>query len=423
MSVAIPKFPIPFGLALLAITGLASAQTAPALPPFETPPVLDAQRILRPEFLGGPLFSVRREVPTKAGINSYTIDSAFGVFHAEGNTALVQRIAEIQAIARLREISRTDSYKKALADAAKSPLKLAQSAVEHPVDTAGGITKGLWKTVNGIGQSLKEVGQRRPQNTFEDSVPEDLIGLSTAKRRIALSLGVDPYSPNEVLQKDLKSVAWAAYGGKMTFSAALMPIGGTAGLVIRATATGGDTIAAVLDLSPGDLRLRNLKILLSLGVDRALANQFFNCRYLSPTHQTIIVDALAQLRGVPGTDKFLRLAAASDDETDALRYLRSAQLLVLLDRAMPIDRLSAYHGFPLAITRGGALLVPLDWDYACWTREGERFLVALKAGRIGDRPVTSVQIYLTGEASPSARTAAGLNGVALTEKALPGPLK
>jgi len=57
-------------------------------------------------------------VPTCAGRNAWTIDSDFGVFEADGNTMMIVR--EIAAIAKLREVSRTDEYKNALVVATTS---------------------------------------------------------------------------------------------------------------------------------------------------------------------------------------------------------------------------------------------------------------------------------------------------------------
>jgi hypothetical protein len=64
---------------------------------------------------------VREPVPTSAGMNQFTIDSDFGVFEADGNEMLLQRLKEIDAIARLGEISRTDEFKKSLACCGQKP--------------------------------------------------------------------------------------------------------------------------------------------------------------------------------------------------------------------------------------------------------------------------------------------------------------
>lgn len=415
---------VSFGLFLSSLPAFAQTLPTAPLPPFEAPPVLDARVILRSEFDQGYNFSVRPPVPTSKGLNHFTIDTAdSGVNLAEGNTALIQRIAEIQAIAKLREVSRSESYKQALQRAAKSPLTLAQNLVEHPVGTVGEMGKGLWKSVNSIGQSVKEVGQGRKQSKYEDSTMEDIIGFSKAKRGIALGLGVDPYSTNPELQKELKSIAWAAYAGQMTLTGALLPVGGAVGLTLRSVNTGSQTYAALRDLSPADLRLRNLKILLAMGVDRAQANAFLNNPSLSPLHQTVIVDSLEQLRGASGRAVFIRLAAAASSETDAIRYTRQAQLLAAINRSQPIAGVFNYRRVPLAMNRLGALIIPLEWDYAAWTKESAGFLDVIRSGQIGGHKFTSVQLYLTGVASPTLKSVLAANHIALAEKALPGPLR
>jgi len=78
---------------------------------FEELPVLNASEILRPEILAGPHHKVREPVPTYFGANQFTIDSEFGVFEAKGNEMLVRRIKEINAIAQLKDVSRTEEYK------------------------------------------------------------------------------------------------------------------------------------------------------------------------------------------------------------------------------------------------------------------------------------------------------------------------
>jgi hypothetical protein len=70
---------------------------------FEELPELKASEILKPELLKGPHFVVRDPVPTGSGMNQFTIDSDFGVFEADGNEMLLQRLKEIDAIARLQE--------------------------------------------------------------------------------------------------------------------------------------------------------------------------------------------------------------------------------------------------------------------------------------------------------------------------------
>src|ERR1051325_5791216 len=85
---------------------------------FEELPGLKASETLKPELLKGPHYVVRDPVPTASGMNQFTIDSDFGVFEADGNEMLLQRLKEIDAIARLGEVSRTDEFKNSILAAA-----------------------------------------------------------------------------------------------------------------------------------------------------------------------------------------------------------------------------------------------------------------------------------------------------------------
>src|ERR1700724_2368563 len=121
----------------------------------EEPPTLSAKQILKPDFLAGDGFTVQDEVPTSTGRNRYLITSEYGEFEADGNIMLERRIKEGAAIRKLKEVSRTDQYKKALKTATASPLVVAKDVVTNPVGTITGVPKGLFKFVNRAGQSMK----------------------------------------------------------------------------------------------------------------------------------------------------------------------------------------------------------------------------------------------------------------------------
>ena len=176
---------------------------------FEELPVLNASEILRPEFLTGPHHKVREPVPTYSGANQFTIDSDFGEFEANGNEMLVTRVNEINAIARLKEVSRTDEFKGALKNAAKAPIASAKNIVTDPVNTISNAPKGLMKFMRRAGESLKNVGNKSESHDAEGSKMQQLIGFSDAKRKVAISLDIDPYSTNTVLQHELDEIGRA----------------------------------------------------------------------------------------------------------------------------------------------------------------------------------------------------------------------
>jgi hypothetical protein len=172
-----------------------------ALSDYEELPELKASEILRPEILKGPYHQVREAVPTFSGANQFTIDSDFGIFEAEGNQTLLMRINEINAIARLKEVSRTDEFKNALVKAAKSPVAAAKAIVTDPVHAVTNVPKGIMKFIGRSGENVKHVGEKHEGKDPQGSKMQQIIGFSAAKRKVALSLGVDPYSTNTVLQR------------------------------------------------------------------------------------------------------------------------------------------------------------------------------------------------------------------------------
>jgi len=388
----------------------------------EEPPILIAKEILKPDFLAGDGFKVQDEVPTSTGRNRYFIISDYGEFEADGNIMLERRIREVAAIRKLKEVSRTDQYKNALKTAVASPLVVAKDVVTNPVGTITGVPKGLFKFVNRTGQRLKEKTQGRERTQYEDSNAANLIGFSKAKRTIAIQLGVDPYSSNETLQRELNGIAWATYAGKMTFSVGTMPIGGAAGLALSAAGVTNALNKTLLDQDPSELRLRNLKSMLAMGCDRAVANRFNNSTAYSPSMQTAIVMDLETLNGVANRAAFFDLAGSeATDEGDALFYVGTARILAELHAKKPLARLQQVGRIPVAVQKDGRAIVAIQWDYAAWTDNASRFIGLFKASDFGKKP-PGLTIAISGNASPLAQQNLKKEKIELITQTAPGPL-
>ena len=277
----------------LAFSAVAQTPQPGAIPravaAFEELPVLNASDILRPDILTGPHHKVREEVPTYSGANQFTIDSDFGVFEADGNEMLVRRIDEINAIARLKEVSRTDEFKEALRKAAKSPVATAKAIANDPVSTITNVPKGLMKFMGRIGEYVKGIGEKREGKDVEGSQLQQAIGFSDAKRKVAISLGVDPYSTNTVLQHELDGIAWASFAGGAAFSLATLPVGGAAGTALTVTEVSGDFNDILKEKSPTDLSMMNRRALLDMGATEKEADKFLDNNAFSPSAQTAFV--------------------------------------------------------------------------------------------------------------------------------------
>lgn len=320
---------------------------------YEELPELKASEILRENIFNGPYHKAREEVIPYAGANHYSIDSHFGVFEAEGNEMLVRRINEINAIAKLKEISRTDQYKEALVAAAKSPLAAAKQIVTDPIGTIANAPKGIVKFMSRVGESLKGIGKKQDSDKYEGSQMQRMIGFSDTKRKVAISLGVDPYSSNPVLQRELEGIASASFAGNATFSLGTLPLGGGAGIALTVTGTQNRLEDIVKEKSPSELKAMNRKTLLAMGAtgkeaDRLLANDAF-----SPTAQTAFLLNLKSLDGVEDRRAFIRLAGGtSSNEADAIFCVQTAALMSKPHNGeKPLARIALIGDFPICIAK------------------------------------------------------------------------
>jgi hypothetical protein len=160
----------------------------------------------------------------------------------------------------------------------------------------------------------------------------------------------------------------------------------------------------------------------NMGVARRDADAFLNNNAISPTTQTILVAALAQLGNIPGQAELIRQAATSQDEHDALAFQQSVQLMANLNNSTPVARITHLNGLIVCQTNDGTVVVPIQWDYAAWTPMTEGFINALKGWKFAS-PVSGYTVILTGVVSSLTAQALAARDVKITTKALPGPLQ
>src|SRR5262245_1218788 len=98
---------------------VAQAQAASG---FETEPVLNAKDLATPELLKGPHFTVDPKVPVKGFLERFTIRSTYGTFQANGLRMLPIRVNEVEAIAKLDDLSKTKEFADAAGRAIARPV-------------------------------------------------------------------------------------------------------------------------------------------------------------------------------------------------------------------------------------------------------------------------------------------------------------
>jgi len=390
---------------------------------FEELPELKASEILKPELLKGTHFAVRDPVPTNVGMNQFTIDSDFGVFEADGNEMLLQRLKEIDAIARLGDVSRTDEFKKSLLVAAKSPLNSAKNIARDPAQAISNVPKGLMKFLGRAKESVQNVG-KGGNDARDGSRMKDAIGYSDKKRKIALEMGIDPYTTNTVLQKQLDDLAWASWAGGFSFSVATLPISGAAGAALTVTGVNSTVEDLLHEKTPSELEQINRATFRAMGASASDVERILHGGAFTPTQATTFAVHLKALKGVANRGAFVKAAAEkSTTEADALFCIYTAALMDQINQKTPIARIVMLGDFPICVAKDGTIIVALQWDYAAWTSGAAAFTddVQKLAGKSGQNAHISVD--LSGEVSPRLREELEKRGMTVQDRLVPGPLK
>jgi hypothetical protein len=390
----------PGALLLAAVFALQSVVALAAQPAFEPPTTLNASKILPPDILAGPNHRVEERVYNDGYLNRYTVLSKFGGLVAVSTPMLRKRISEINAMVRMEQIQGTKEFAASLKEAGTDTLAGLKNLATKPVDTVKGAVSGLAVAFRRAGDAI--TGPKR--SDAEDSRVKDLIGFSKTKREYAYELGVDVYSDNEKLQERLNSIAWAGYGGGLTWAAAMSAVPGGAGLAITIAGTHRLLNDVFRTTPPTDLRRMNGEKLNAMNVHPEVADAFLNNTVYSPRNQTLLVNALDEMKGVGNRATFVRLAAGTTDRDIAFFRERQAQMYAGYHKAVaPFETFLALGEFAAARTARNEVVFNVPLDYLVWTQEMAQLLTAADGvvNRL-TRPANK-QLWVTGMVSARAK--------------------
>jgi len=395
-------------------SGVGQAQ-APAA--YEPEPVFEAKDLAAPELLQGPHFTVDPKVPITGFIARFTLHSPYGEFRADGLRMLPIRVSEIEAIARLDELSHASEFAAAMGRAAVRPATAAVNMVTNPVQTVTGLPGGVTRLFGRIGlagasvaQAATAPGQSGAERTTEasrrvGSATITALGWEKERRRLAERLGVDPYTTNTVLSDRLTDVAWVAFSGRFAISAAsmiLMPYS----LPMAATSA---TNRAIYDTSAADLVNRATAIFAQTGANRAQVRALVQNPQYSLTVLTALATGLQRLKGLPGRDAVVVFGAEAQTEDEANFVANAVNLLARHHESVaPLAKVSA-PGPILGQTAAGALALPGPVDYVSW-------IEALRSDL--DRPefqASEKVAFFSGRVSPIAQQNFASRGWKVTE--------
>lgn len=378
-------------LLTLAACGLSLAQLAGAAT--EAPPVLRASEFLPPELRAGPGFTVDEEVPTDGFHGLFTLRSRFGTLSVRGVDRLRIRVAEQAALEEAADISRSQAMTGGMRDSAADAKSGARQVLHNPVGTVAKISQGVGGLFKRVGQKASGAVSAVAEKTADSDAEAKAAskGGNEGRRAWAKKLGVDPYTTNPLLAKRLDELARASRAGN---AAVAVATGGAS----RWAALGAKVLNDAYDLSPADLKAKNQKRLLEMGVEATTVKTWFGNRCWTPTTQTALVECLDELKGVEGRSAVVKLAGDVRSFDEAGYVVLATRLLSgIHQRTSPLRELVALGRLPAANARAGGLVLPGPIDYLSDIPVVSEFV------RRPDLPAGQRDLFVTGRVSPLAQ--------------------
>jgi len=273
-------------------------------------------------------------------------------------------------------------------------------------------------------ETVENVGKGGGEDIGDGNKIKDAIGYSDKKRKIALQMGIDPYTTNTVLQKQLDDVAWASWAGGFTFSVATLPISGAAGAVLTVANVNSTVEDLLREKSPSELEQINRATFRAMGASASDAERILNGGAFTPTQVTTFAVHLKALKSVANRGAFVKAAAQkSTTEADALFCVYTAALMDQINQKTPMARIVMLRAFPICVAKEGTIIVALQWDYAAWTSGAAAFTDEVQkfAGKSGQG--AHVTVDLSGDVSPRLREELEKRGITVQDRLVLGPLK
>ena len=375
---------------------------------YETPQPVRAADVVAKGAVTGPHYKIRPSVAHDGYMYRFTVDSDYGAFEATGEGALRKLLNEIPAITALRGTKNLKAYGDGLKKSTTAPLSFVKSLATNPVDTLSGVPKGTYQIMENVGESVTST-----RNPAQDSRAQEALKFSAWKRDHATRLGVDPYTGNKVLQKELNSVAWAATIGDWTTSLVLMPVGGPGVSVVTGLSMSESVKNALKEEPPARLRIINDDKLKAMGIPEDLRKQFLDQPQYTPTQSTVMTEALSGLGAARGREALLQAALSAEDEVTSAFFVNVAQLLRGYHSAgSPISALRGVGKRLVVAESAAGAMIPLPVDNLLWTERVDQASASLKEGASG-----KAQLWLSGTISAAARSQLQGRGFEIVEQA------
>jgi len=396
---------------LLIVPQVASAQTKTD---FEKPPVLKVTQLIPAKLLTGQGFRVEEKVPTDGVMGLYTLIADEQTFGDDAGTYQVLsremaelRLSEIPAIIKLDETSKTGVFVKSMAATAVQPLESAGHLVMNPIDTVTGLPSGVGRFFDRVGSGVGRMWNSEPtpgtggEKEGVVDATRDVLGYEQERRELAKKLGVDPYTTNPVLTKELDEIATTAFRAHVSVNTAIS-VFVPASIII----TGVNTMDnLVWDTPRGDLIVLVENKLQELNVSPPQKSLFMHNPAIPLSLQIAVVQNLDRLKNVKGREDVIVQMGSVETESQARFLATSLRMLAEYhEKKKPLTDMGA-AGPLVARDQDSALIMPAPVDYLSWTERVARFATQPTFLRVPQRT-----LWLAGQMSPRAKKEFEANG-------------
>lgn len=366
---------------------------------FEAAPTFRASTLLTGQQLRSQTHEVDDVVHNDGMLNRYLIKTPYGAVDAGSTAELNVRIHEMQVVAVLDGMRKTDLFARAVKEGTKKAVTGAAELVRNPIGTVNATVSGVTKMFRRAGNSLFS---RSPADG-DDGRLKAATGFTRTKRQFAKELNVDPYSENEILQQYLDEMSWSAFAGGISTAAAFSAVPGAAGTATAITRTSATGVSADLARAPLDLEKQNRESLANMGVSEDIRELFLHNDAYPPSLETWITNSLVQLKGVANRDAFVKVALLTD-QRDVAAY-RQRQIEMYAGYHNKVSTLM--HFLPVrggstvvAENTAGEIVLAAPVDYLAWTPDiGRAFIAENYRSTLAGK---KKQLWLTGQVSPRA---------------------
>ena len=400
----------------ITLLGIALGAVSVFAQEYEDPPAFRSADLIDSAWLEGPHHKVGTDAKVENGLFCFTLELPdHGVYEVVGAEVLYKRIREIYAIHELKKIGVARGVAQGLKDQVLDEAKVLGRALRRPRQTVKEIPQGAGAYLN---RSKGSAEKGAKAGNYKGGPVRDWFQVGEFKLELAAELGVDPYTDNELLQKQLNRVSTAGTAGGLGVR---LTVPGDSLLVVSEESHKVVNLENAYQRSASDLFAENRKQLLAVGVPEQLVEGFMAHRAYSPADQSIIVQALTNLKNKPeGVADYIRHGLGVEGPLDVLFFRRTAEMIAIQDQSHePVTKIAIHRNFPVMLTEGDGLAIPFYLDYVPWVQKVDDFLAALATSDpLGSGPVKNRTVLVSGQLSPKTRSACAQRGIMVTEQAL-----